>query len=233
MVDLGAEMAELWATLGAPAVGRPRVLQFVAARRGEGASTVAREFAFHAARQAGRSVWLVDLDLLASPQHAAIAAAADRYGALGAGVAASPDGSMFLTVRPPAAGPDGRPRPDAAYVTAHRVGQARWWVTRFRREALRGRQTVHVLPLADYWNALRRHADLIVVDAPSFDRSQAAVTLAPLVDQTVLVVAAEEADVAAPARLRDALAAAGGEIAGLFLNRQVVAPPAFLKAVRL
>ncbi|HRD28578.1 MAG TPA: sugar kinase, partial [Caulobacter sp.] len=63
MVDLSAEMAELWASLGGTSPGRARAVQFVAARRGEGTSTVAREFAAYAASRAGRTVWLVDLDL--------------------------------------------------------------------------------------------------------------------------------------------------------------------------
>ena len=54
MVDLNTEMADLWASLGTPAPGRARAVQFVAARRGEGTSTVAREFARFAARRAGR-----------------------------------------------------------------------------------------------------------------------------------------------------------------------------------
>ncbi len=49
-VDLSAEMSELWASLGAPTGGRVRVIQFVAARRGEGTSTVALELAAFAAR---------------------------------------------------------------------------------------------------------------------------------------------------------------------------------------
>jgi len=232
MVDLSAEMAELWTSLGAPPAGRGRVIQLVAARRGEGVSTVARELAFHVAKRAGRSVWLVDLDLLASPQYPAIAAQSARYGPLGPSLAASPDGSCFFTLQPPVASPDGQAWPDARYLTAHKVGEARWWVTRFRREAMRGRQQLHVLPGAEYWNALRRFADLVIVDAPSADRSQACVTLAPVVDQTVLVVAADEADVKAPARLRDAIGAAGGDMAGLFLNRASVEAPPFLKAMR-
>ena len=230
MVDLNAEMADLWASLGAPAAGRARVIQIVAARRGEGASTVARELAFFAAKRGGRSVWLVDLDLLASPQHATIAAESDRYGPLGEPAAASPDGSIFFTVQPSAQGPDGQPWPDARYLAAHRVGQARWWVTRFRREGLKGRQTVHILPTADYWNALRKYADVIIVDAPSPERSQAVLTVAPFMDQSVLVVAADEADVRAPAQLRDAITGAGGTVSGVFLNRATVSPPGFLKA---
>ncbi|HWT53149.1 MAG TPA: sugar kinase, partial [Caulobacter sp.] len=45
MVDLNVEMTELWGALGAPPAGRPHVIQFISARRGEGTSTVAREFA--------------------------------------------------------------------------------------------------------------------------------------------------------------------------------------------
>ena len=107
MVDLNVEMGELWASLGAPAPGRPRAIQFVAARRGEGTSTVAREFARFAAKRAGRRVWLVDLDLFSSPQAAAIAGDPERYGQLGAAVSASPDGSAFFTVQPPLKGADG------------------------------------------------------------------------------------------------------------------------------
>lgn len=231
MLDLTAEMAELWASLGAPAGGRARIVQVAAARRGEGASTVARELALHAAKRAGRSVWLVDLDLLTSPQHAAIAQAPEHYGELGPAAAASPDGSIFFTVQPPLRAPDGQPWPASRYLSAHRVGQARFWVTRFRRDALRGSQTVHILPTGDYWTALRKHADVIIVDAPSPERSQAVLTVAPFMDQTVLVVAADEADVRAPAKLRDAVNGAGGNVAGLFFNRGVVERPKFLRSI--
>jgi Mrp family chromosome partitioning ATPase len=231
MVDLSAEMAELWASLGAPAAGAGRIVQFIAARRGEGTSTVARELAHYAARRAGRSVWLVDLDLLRSPQHAALIAQSDRYGLLGEPAGASPDGSMFFTVRPPATGPDGGPVPDASYLSAQQVGPGRWWVTRFRREALQGGRSLHVLPAPSYWRSLRAHVDLVIVDSPAADRSQAGLTVAPYMDQTVLVVAADQPDVAAPARLREAIQGAGGQPAGLFFNRGVVEPPPFLRAV--
>lgn len=231
MVDLSAEMAELWASLGAPAAGAGRMVQFIAARRGEGTSTVARELAHFAARRAGRSVWLLDLDLLRSEQYAAISARAERYGPLSEAAGASPDGSAFFTIRPPVAGADGRPVPDAAWLQAHQVGAGRLWVTRFRREALQGGRSVHVLPTPDYWRALRNHVDLIVVDSPAADRSRAGLTVAPQMDQTVLVVAADQTDVGAPARLKDAVHGAGGKVAGLFFNRGQVEPPGFLKAL--
>jgi Mrp family chromosome partitioning ATPase len=231
MLDLNAEMAELWGSLGAPAPGRARLIQFVAARRGEGTSTVAREFARFAARRAGRSVWLIDLDLMAGGQHAALSAEPARFGEMGGPVAASPDDSSFFTVQPPQADPDGGVIPDARYMVAHGLKGARMWVTRFRSEVLKGRQTVQVTPGAAYWQIMRNHADLLVIDSPSADRSQAAVTVAPFMDQTVLVVAADQADPKPPAMLRDAIGAAGGRCAGVFFNKVEAEPPRFLKAI--
>jgi len=231
MVDLSSEMADLWASLGSPAAGRSRVIQITAARTGEGASTVARELAHHVARKAGRSVWLVDLDLVTAAQHAALSAQARRYGELSGPVQASPDGSAFFTVEPAAQTADGTIWPDGGYLAAHRVGSARWWVTRFQRERLVGRQSVRLVPTADYWNALRRFAEVIIVDVPAPDRSRAAAALAPLMDQTVLVVSADQADVRPPAQLRDAIVGAGGQVTGLFLNRAVVESPRFMKAL--
>lgn len=231
MVDLSTEMAELWASLGSPAAGRSRVIQITAARTGEGASTVARELAHYAARKAGRSVWLVDLDLVTGAQHAALSAEAGRYGALSQPMQASPDGSAFFSVQPPAQTSEGELWPDGGYLAAYRVGSARWWVTRFQRERLMGRQSVHIAPSADYWNALRKFAEVIIVDGPAPDRSRAALALAPFMDQTVLVVSADQADVRAPAQLRDAIVGAGGQVTGLFFNRGVVETPGFMKAL--
>src|ERR1022692_1156676 len=202
MVDLSAEMAELWTSLDAAPGGRGRLVEFIAAREGEGVSTVAREFAFYAARTLHRGVWLVALDLRGQTQAACLARDPARFGDFGPPAAATPDGSMFFSVQPPLKRPDGRAWPDARYISAHSAGGGGFWVTRFRREAMRGRQGVHVLPVPEYWKALRRHADLVVAD---------------------------EHDARAPSELRDDLVAAGAHCAGLFVNRVRVEPPGFLR----
>jgi Mrp family chromosome partitioning ATPase len=231
MVNLTVEMAQLWASLGPPRPGRGRVVEFVCATRGEGCSTIAREFARFSAGRAQRPVWLVDLDLLAPGQHAAVSAEPGRYGTLGRPAVASPDGSSFFTVQPQAHDRHGRPVPDANYFSGQNAGGTKLWVTRFRRERLTGGQAPHLVPDADYWNAMRRHAELVVVDAPSADRSQAGLAMAPLMDMTVLVVAADGADTRAPAALRDAIEQAGGRCAGLVFNRSQIEPPGFVKAL--
>ena len=231
MVDLNPEMAQLWGSLGAPLPGHARVVQFVAARTGEGTSTVAREFARFASHRVQKAAWLVDLDLLNAPQHKAIAEDVGRYGVMGRQSAASPDGSACFTVQPPTRGPDGRPWPDARYLVAHAVGGSHLWVTRFRREILQPEQRVSILPTGDYWRALRRHAEIVVIDAPAADRSAAAMAVAPFADFTILVVAADEGDAAGPASLRDAIVDAGGRCAGLVFNRARAEPSGFLKAI--
>ena len=228
-MDLSAEMAELWEALGAPPSGRALAIEFVAARDGEGVSTVAREFAFHLARWERRRVWLIDLDLMDQSQAQAFADDQIRFGDIGQAAQASPDGSMFFTVQPPLTRPDGRPWPDTRYVGAHSVGGAGLWVTRFRREALKPHQGVHVTPTPTYWTALKKHADVVVVDAPATGRSLAGLTVAPFMDQVVLVVAADEADHRAPVQLRDDLEAAGANCAGVFVNRVQIEAPGFLK----
>ena len=228
MVDMSSEMAELMGRLTAVPGGPGRVLQFVAAESGEGVSTVAREFARFAAAGARRGVWLVELDVFRGEHHAALAADPARYGRLGEPTRASPNETCFFSVDPKLEGVDGRPWPDARYLDAYPVGEKRFWVTRFRREALKPGQDVRILNAPGYWNTLRAHADWVVVDAPALARSQASTAIAPLVDANVLVVSSDRGDLNAAARLKAALTEAGGRCAGVVFNKAPSAPPAFL-----
>lgn len=227
--ELEASMAQLHAALGPAPAGDGRVLQFVAATSGEGASTLAREFALHAAKQARRPVWLVDLDLMGAPQHAAVVADPARFGALGPASQASPDGSSFVSVQPSARTTEGKVLSDARYLAAHAALRGRLWVTRFRKEAIRPGQQVRLSGSPAYWRALAAHAEYVIIDTPAADRSTAALTLAAQVDASVLVIAAEAADARAPAALKQALEAQGGRIAGLVFNRVRHRAPRFLE----
>ncbi len=231
MVNLTAEMAQLWESLGAPKPGQGRVVQFVAATRGEGTSTISREFARFAAGRCKRPVWLVDLDLLANGQYAALAADTARFGELGPPAAATPNGHVFFTIQPPGQDSRGWQIPDAQYLCGHQAGSTGLWVTRFRKETLKPGQRPALAVGGAYWSGLRRHADMVVVDAPAAERASAAIAIAPMVDCTVLVVAAEGDDTRGPAALRDAIEQAGGQCAGLVFNRARLQPPKFLKAI--
>ena len=229
MVDLTSEMAALWAALG-PAPGhRGRVVQIAAANSGEGVSTVAREYARLAAVRARRPVWLIDADLAQQGQLEAVAAQPDRFGALGKAAMATPDGSIFFAVTPRIMDRAGKPVHPARLLTARPCLGGRLWVTRFAVETLRSGQRVEVIGEPGYWDALRKHADTVVIDSPAADRNAMAIALAPFVDATVLVVAAESTAAGDPLILRDEIEAAGGKIAGVVVNRSTYKPPSFLR----
>jgi Mrp family chromosome partitioning ATPase len=219
MVDLTAEMADLWAALGPPTPGRGRVLQFVSARTGEGTSTVAREFARLAAVRARRPAWLIDADVYDQSQLSAVGMEPARFGPVQGHASASPDGSAFFTIHPPLKNREGKPLPDSHLLHARAVLGGRLWVTRLRNEALHVAQRAQFLASPRYWDAMRRHADYVIVDSPAADRSDAAIALAPYMDATVMVVAADEKSVVEPAELRVALEGAEGQVAGMVFNR--------------
>lgn len=229
MVDLTSEMAGLLAALGPSPAYRGRVIQFVAAGAGEGVSTVAREFARLAAVRARKPVWLVDADLSQQGQQDAVSAHPERFGRMGETTAASPDGSVFFAVSPQLVGRDGDPVPPARLLTARPLMGGRLFVTRFRAESLRSGQRAEAIPDPRYWDAMRKHADTVVIDSPAADRSDVAIVLAPFVDATILVVAAETTAANEPVILRDEIEAVGGRIAGVVVNRSRYKPPGFLK----
>lgn len=226
-VDLSAEMAELWTALGPVPADRGRVVQFVSAAAGEGTSTIAREFALYAAQRAKRPVWLIDLDVFGGSQQRAVAADIKRFGALGKAAAASPDGSAFFSVGPELNGA----RPASHYFSARPAVGGKLWVTRFHAETLRAGQPVILSRQPRYWAALRTHAEYVVIDAPAAERSTAALTLGPVTDVNVLVLAAEAGDARGPAALRSALEETGARVAGLVFNRAQAQPPAFLQSL--
>lgn len=229
MVDLTGEMAALWAALGPARPDRGRVIQFIAATSGEGTSTVAREFARLSAVRARKPVWLIDADLASQSQQAAVGHEPDRYGTLGRAASASPNGSAFFTVQPPLRNREGAVVADARLISARPCLGRRLWVSRFRNDVLRAGQRALALPRGAYWDAMRRHAEMVAVDTPSADRSDFGLTLAPFADAVVLVVAAEAADAGAAAALRDQLESAGANCAGLVFNRARAEPPPFLR----
>lgn len=231
MVDLTQEMAALWASLGPSRPDRGRVIQFISATSGEGTSTVAREYARLAAVRARKPVWLVDADLNNQTQQSLVAREADRFGTLGRPALASPNGSAFFTIQPALRGRDGRLIADARLLSARPCLGRRLWVTQFRSDVLKAGQRAVALPRGAYWDAMRRHAETVIVDSPSADRTDFGLAIAPFADAVVLVVAAEASDASLGADLRDELENAGARCAGLVFNRARAQPPSFLKRV--
>ncbi|MCA8903166.1 MAG: hypothetical protein KDA53_18160 [Hyphomonas sp.] len=217
MHDLRSDLTKLWraASRLAPASGG-RTVMFVAAEAGEGTSSVAASFALMAAEQATRTAWLVDLDFMRNPDFEAFRDGfARKVGKPGRAYDAALKTEQIYSVAPPAPGASGGQK----FLTAHAVEGTKLLVTRFREERLLPGQRVGLRPSPDWWGALRKAADWIIVDAPALSESSAALTFANQMDGVVLVVRADRTSVEDVASVTQEIENHGGRVVGAVMNR--------------
>lgn len=220
MQDVRVDLEGLYRALStAPAQEGGRIVMFMSARAGEGASSVAASFALMAAEKARRAVWLIDLDLRRNAVFNAFAlgAFADRFGGV------SPPYSALLGAQPfytldggdAAEAPTG---PEGAF-TVHRVGDTRLMVTQFDVSRVKPGRALKIRSATDYWTAVRGATDWAIVDAPSLERAGAGLVVAAEMDRTVIVVRADETPPGDVEALREEIESHGGKVAGCVLNR--------------
>jgi len=205
--------------LGRPQSHVGRAIMFVSAYSGEGVSTVAREYARCEAAFAKKPVWLVDADLGAQSQLAAVTQDSKRFGPPGPLSQATPDGSVFFFLTPVGRDSQGNVIDDDKYLVARSFLDSRLWVTRVRDQSIGPGQRLKIIDRSTYWKALRHHTQTIVVDVPAMDRSSVALQLAGQMDGVVLVVSEDFGDVQARINLKNDLEQVGGNLMGLVYNR--------------
>lgn len=185
--------------------GGGRCVMLMAARRGEGVSTLARALGETAAARAQRAVMLVDLDLLRDSHYSAYLQAG-RFGGpgLGAGVPATLAKRCFFT-------------PDTAHAgfTAHRVGTSKLLVTHFDKRRMHAAGAIRITADTAYWQAARRAADVTLVDAPALERSRIGLTVAGAMDAVVIVASGRAGTASATMELKEELSQRGLPILGV------------------
>ena len=92
--------------------------------------------------------------------------------------------------------------------------------TRMALAALSGSDTLSPAQWLAIITDLRRSFEFIVVDSPALERAFTSIMLAPHLDATAIVVAAESTRATAVRKLRDRLSEVGGETAGVVLNKR-------------
>ncbi len=177
------------------------VLHIVAATAGEGASTIAREFAMLAGTSGHRRTLLIDADRL-NPQTAR-AFDCDTGQGLVEFLWGGLDGADVVQ---PVAG-------TLLSVTCL-IGE-------------RGPASVDADSLRELYARLREQFELIVVDCPPVGEGYSAL-LPEAVDGVILVVQAEKTRPAVIARAKDLVQQAGGQVLGAVLNRRTNYIPEFL-----
>jgi Mrp family chromosome partitioning ATPase len=216
MHDLRPDLVSLWRTTARlTAAHGARTLLFVAARSGQGTSSVAASFALLAAEKVTRTAWLVDLDLRRNEAFRSFENGFARdVGVPNRAFDASLGQDPLYAISPEVLeGSSGQ-----KLMTAHQIGESKLLVTRFRNEVLRPAQKVQLRTAPKWWSALRRATDWIIVDAPALERSGAALAVANQMDGVVLVIGAEQTTADEADAMRQEIEAHGGKVVGAVVN---------------
>lgn len=220
MKDLRKQLDSVWRSAARlSTVSGGRCIMFISARPGEGTSSIAASFALMAAKKSERAAWLIDLDLR---KNAAFNAFRDGFvrdaGQPGRAYDASLRTEPIYSVSPAGqkrGGTGGAPR----LLGVHEIAETRLLVTRFRNEMLEDGQRVRLRTQPDWWKAVRKSADWVVVDAPSLSDSPAGLAMAGQMDGVYIVIEADSTGADDVAGLRAEIEAHGGRVAGAVLNR--------------
>jgi Mrp family chromosome partitioning ATPase len=173
----------------------PRVIQFTAALRGEGTSTIVRAYAQTLARTVGASVLVVDANALHPEQGAHLGAGAE----LGWDEALASGEAVRRAIVPTAC-------PNLSVAALTDPGRAAAALLDHAR-------------LARAFAALRQAFQVVLVDSSPMLHPGAA-ALARIADGVVLVVEAERTRWPVAARARDAIEHAPATLLGIVLNRR-------------
>ncbi len=219
MHDLRQDLDPLWRAAGRLKVANGgRGIMFIAAHEGEGTSSVAASFALIAAERSRRAAWLIDLDLYDNPQFEAFRhgsfATSGLSRAYDASLGAKPFYDIVPTQRPARSGKGAK----AKLLAAHQVTGTQLLVTRFDIDRVAHGSKIHLSTRPDWWAALRRGADWMIVDAPAIDRSGAGLAMVSQMDGVIIVVQADRTRPETVTNLTKEIEAYGGRALGVVMT---------------
>jgi Mrp family chromosome partitioning ATPase len=172
-----------------------KIVAFIAARPGEGTTTVAKDYATALAGETGQKVLLIDAASPLPPRQKKIGG----------------DSSLGIVDCAAAGGAPG----EIAQSLAPGVSTARW-IGRAENAAAGGRLARDPA----IWQTLLENFDTLVIDAPALQRSYDGVVLAACADAAAMVVEAEATRQPVIENLRDTLLGAGVKLAGIVMNKR-------------
>ncbi len=196
-VDMGQEMLSLHKVIDSMLPDAvPRVLQFIGSRRGEGTSTIVREFARVAAERIGRSVLLMD---------------ADRY---------QGTQSEFYSVTSKYSWIDVLHESGDMGRAIYRVGASDFFVSPTANSSVSTPELFNSPKFEDFWKNLKLKFDFVVIDSPPLTISPDALAIASKVDGIIMVVESEKTKWQTAKHVKEQIERVGGKILGIVLNRR-------------
>jgi len=202
--EMHQEMALLYQHIDSLLAGSPKkVIQFIAAKEGEGTTTIVQEFARTSATILGKSVFLFDADVgNALPRSAA-------------GAGGNGDGQDFPAPEP---GEGDVPRDVPASTAVCLIPQTVCGIRKY----------FYSPQIDSFWENLRKQFDLVLIDSPSFETSPDGIAIARRVDGVVIVLEAEKTRWPVAERLIKQILLNGGNILGIVFNKRRHYIPEFI-----
>ena len=221
MLDLRSDVDNLWrASTRLSSAKGGRALMFMSVQSGVGTSSVATSFALITAEKSRKTSWLVDLDFSNNSLIDAFDAGfVDDAGRPGRPYDASLGQVPFFDVSVPGQRKLTANVSSGKLLAAHQIQQTRLLVTRFRNERLAYGQQVRLSSRSAWWNALRKSADWIIVDAPAYEQSREGLNIVSNMDGVVLVVHGDQTDIESLTIAKEEVQAAGGHVLGVVMNQ--------------
>lgn len=192
------EMIALYRNLDAALGDVPRkVVQFIGAKRGEGTSSIVRDFAMVCALRLGKSVLLLDADQQAPCQHIFFRI--------------DPKNGQELVVQDK----------ETFQKALVKVGESELYVCVY--PSLQSSSFFHHFlysqGVKDFWEDLRGSFDLILIDSAPAADSPDGIRMSRFVDGVVMIVDAETTRVPVAESLKEEIAGNGGNILGIVFNK--------------
>jgi protein-tyrosine kinase len=202
--EMHQEMALLYQHIDSALDGsRKKVIQFIAAKEGEGTTTIVQEFARTSATILGKSVFLFDAD---------VGNALPRSAGAGGGNGEGRDV------------PD--PEPGEGDVPDNAPGTTA--VCLIPQTASGIRKHFYSPHIDSFWESLRTRFDLVLIDSPAFETSPDGIAISRKVDGVVIVLEADKTRWPVVERLKEQILSNGGNILGIVFNKRRRYIPEFL-----
>jgi len=199
------EMVLLYQQIDSLLPDSPRkVIQFIAAKEGEGTSTIVWEFARTVALVLGKSVFILDAD---EP---------------------IPQSDPFVGGPPADAGGSDPTSLVAVEKSIYQVDRSSLSVCLFAQHATFAQKHFYSPQIENFWENLRQRFDLVLIDSPSFASSPDGIAISRRVDGVVLVLEAEKTRWPVAENLKKQIQNNGGNVLGIAFNKRRYYIPEFL-----
>ena len=204
-VDMKEEMMNLYMNIDSLFDrSSSRLLQFIGSQKGEGTSTIAREFAKTVALQIGKSVLLIDADRRKPCQH------------------------NYFSLQPRNGWVEALQSQHNINDAFHQIGSSRLHVSPSCNSASFTPEIFDSSEIDIFWQELKNRFSLIIVDSPPLADSPDGLAFAPHADGVILVLEAEKTRSSVAENLKARISQVGGRIVGIVFNKRKYYIPSFI-----